>query len=453
MANPQKKTYAFEDVAATRSGILLRAAFCGPTGSGKTKTALILATRMVEKMNLGPVFLIDSERKSAAKYAPSRTGNGHAFRHVPMPEDDYSPDAYMAALDYCEAKGAGVVIIDSMSHAWNGINGVLELVDQKTAASRTKNTFSEGWREMTPIQNRMVQHLFGCGVHLLLTYRAKTEYVIQENERGKKEPVKMGLGAVAREGTDYEPDVWFDMTVPNNDLIVGKSRCDLLAPGDVFKKPGIAFSDIVIAWLTDAGTSAVARSLGEAITIAALACAEALRANNGEAYMAATSALTSWCKANGVSADRHTIAQGQVRERAAQSTGGLAIGGPGANVGAATNGSDAAPKQARAETDADTRALAADLERKIKEVESADELTDIEGQIRTLPEALRPRLRVAYYARRIDFAVTPAALDALAAHVTAQKFGDRGAAFLVERVAGRRADIEAMQAPAPAMVG
>ena len=81
---------------------------------------------------------------------------------------------------------------------------------------------------------------------------------------------KVGLSPVQREGVDYEPDLFFDMTVPNNDLIVSKSRCDRLVPGEVFKKPGNDLADVIIEWIQDAEPASGARSLGEAISIAVM---------------------------------------------------------------------------------------------------------------------------------------------------------------------------------------
>ncbi len=316
-----EKKYHFQANEATRESILLRAALCGPTGSGKTKTGLILGTRMVERLGTGPLFVIDSENRSALRYAFSpRTRQGYRFKHVTMPEDDYSPHAYMAALDYCEAQGAGVILIDSLSHAWNGINGVLELVDQMTDKSRSKSSFSEGWRLMTPIQNRLIQRLSGSSAHVIFTLRAKVEWVIQENDRGKKEPIKVGLSPVQREGVDYEPDLFFDMTVPNNDLIVSKSRCDRLVPGEVFKKPGNDLCDVIIEWIQDAEPASGARSLGEAISIAVMEGIAAAEQKSTDQYARARQKLTAWCKQSGVSESRHEAAQHQLKERVAAAT-------------------------------------------------------------------------------------------------------------------------------------
>lgn len=310
-----EKKFQFQASDATRESILLRAAFCGPTGSGKTKTGMILGTRMVERLSTGPLYVVDSENRSALRYAYSpRSRTGYKFKHVEMPQDDYSPQAYMAALDYCEAQGAGVILIDSLSHAWNGINGVLEQVDALADKSRSKNAFSEGWRHMTPMQNRLVQRILASSSHVIFTMRAKTEWVMQENERGKKEPIKMGLSPIQREGVDYEPDLFFDMTVPKNDLIVAKSRCDRLAPGDLFQKPGEDFADVVIDWIRDAEPVKEARTLGEAVTIAKTEGLAAKAAGNGEAYKAAMGKLTAWCQKHGINAERHAEAASMVRE-------------------------------------------------------------------------------------------------------------------------------------------
>ncbi len=314
-----QRTYNFQSTEATRESILLRAGLCGPTGSGKTKTGLILGTRMVERLGLGPLFVIDSENKSALRYAYSpRSRQGYKFRHVAMPSDDYSPAAYTAALDYCEAQGAGVILIDSFSHCWNGVNGVLEQVDQVTDRSRSKNAFSEGWKIMTPVHNRMIQRLTACGAHLIFTLRAKTEYVMQENDRGKKEPTKVGMAPIAREGIEYEGDLFFDMTVPSNDLIVAKSRCDRLPPGEIIHRPGVDFADILIEWLEDSDVAGgVARTLGEAVNQAVAEGILAAEEKSADRYKEAKRRLIAWCETDGVSPARRDVALGHFKERVA----------------------------------------------------------------------------------------------------------------------------------------
>ena len=298
------KVYNFQAVDATREQMLLRAAFCGPGGSGKTRTALAMATRMVEKLGLkGPIVVIDAESGSALRYAYSKkTGQGYKFKHIKLPEDDCSPAAYIAALEHAESEavGASVIIIDSLSHAWNGIGGVLEQVDATTQSSRSKNQFSEGWKSWTPVQTRFIQRILSSSAHILLTLRSKVEWVIQENERGKKEPVKVGLQAVQREGVDYEPDLFFDMSAVTNELLVTKSRCEPLAQGERYVKPSNPFFDIIIDWMADAEPSENARSLGEAITMAVKERVAAHKAKDKAGYVASKKKLIDWCVARGI---------------------------------------------------------------------------------------------------------------------------------------------------------
>jgi hypothetical protein len=347
-----ERTYSFHAEEATREGILLRAAICGPTGSGKSKTGLILGTHMVERLSSGPLFVIDSENRSALRYAHSpRSRQGYRFKHVPMPEDDYSPSAYMAALDFCESKGAGVILIDSLSHAWNGINGVLEQVDQVTERSRSKNAFSEGWKTMTPVHNRLIQRILGSSAHVIFTLRAKVDWVLAENERGKLEPRKVGLAPVQREGVDYEPDLFFDMTAPDNTLIVSKSRSDRIAPGQVFKKPGTELADLIVEWLEDSEPTTGPRNLNEAVKEAVAEGVLAAEEKSAERYKEARRRLVSYCDQNGVSPARRDLALSQFKDRVAE-----AAGPKSAAVSAATgpaNGSNGAGHRAAQLSDED----------------------------------------------------------------------------------------------------
>ena len=324
-----KKSYDFHASEATREAILLRASLCGPSGAGKTKTALIIATRLVEKLGLGAVFVIDSENRSALRYAYSpRSLQGYRFKHVPMPQDDYSPAAYVAALDYCEGQGAGVIVIDSLSHAWNGVNGVLEQVDQVTERSRSKSSFSEGWKAMTPVHNRLIQRIMSSSAHVLFTMRAKTDWVIQENEQGKRGPQKVGMAPIQREGVEYEPDLAFELTVPDNVLVVSKSRCDRLVPGEQVRRPGAEFADIILEWLEDADPVAEPRSLGEAVGRAVVEGMHAAEERSPERYKAARAGLVAWCERAGVARPRVETALAQLKERVGSAQAQAAVGSP-----------------------------------------------------------------------------------------------------------------------------
>jgi len=229
---------AIQFTKATKKQARLRLALIGPSGSGKTYSALAIGTRLVKG---GRVAVIDTERGSASKYAG-------LFEFDTLELDTFSPQIYVQAIQAADAAGYDVLIIDSLSHAWMGKGGALEQVDQVAKRSNSQNSFT-AWREVTPHHNAMINAILQCKAHVIVTMRAKTEYVMEVNEKGKNTPRKVGLAPIQRDGVEYEFDLVADMSL-ENDLIVSKSRCPQLS-GAVVNKPGAEVAQTLAAWLTD----------------------------------------------------------------------------------------------------------------------------------------------------------------------------------------------------------
>ncbi len=221
---------------ATKESSKLRLGLIGPAGSGKTYTALTVAKRFG-----GRVAVIDSEYGSASKYAD-------LFEFDVLELKSFSPTDYVNAIKAAEQAGYDILIIDSLTHAWSGKNGALELVDKATARMKSGNSFA-AWREVTPLHNQMVDSIMASKLHVIATLRSKTEYVMEEDSRGKKVPRKIGMAPIQRDGFEYEFDVVGDMDYENR-LIITKTRCPELA-GAVITKPGKEFADTLKAWLGD----------------------------------------------------------------------------------------------------------------------------------------------------------------------------------------------------------
>lgn len=213
---------------ATKKQAKGRMAIDGPSGSGKTFTALRVAKALSPA---GKIAVIDTERGSASKYADLFSFD------VCEIADDFHPKHYIEALKDAEAAGYEVVVIDSLSHAWEGAGGVLELTDKAAARSKTGNSYT-AWRETTPIHNQLINAMLQSKCHVIATMRSKTEYVLQEDDRGKKVPKKIGMAPVQRAGMEYEFDVVVDMDLEHRG-IVAKTRCYALKDG-VFMEPGEA---------------------------------------------------------------------------------------------------------------------------------------------------------------------------------------------------------------------
>ncbi len=222
---------------ATKKQAKARIGLIGPSGSGKTYTALRLATNMGMR-----VALIDTEHGSASKYADK-------FEFDVMELINYHPQNYIDGIKEAEAAGYDVLIIDSLSHAWSGTGGILDIVDTATAKSRSGNAFTTGWREASPLHNKLIESMLSARLHLIVTMRSKMDYVLEDDGKGGKKPRKVGLAPVQRDGMEYEFDIVGDMDLEHN-FIVSKTRCDLL-DGKVFNKPGEDLAAIIMGWLSD----------------------------------------------------------------------------------------------------------------------------------------------------------------------------------------------------------
>lgn len=230
----------FTFTKATKTQARLRMALIGPAGSGKTMTALKIATALG-----GRIAVIDTEHGSASKYAD-------AFTFDTLALNTFSPDTYVAAIVAATAARYDILVIDSLSHAWSGKEGALEQVDRAAKKSQSGNTYV-AWRDVTPMHNRMVEAILAAPLHVIVTMRAKTEYVQEKDERGKTSIRKVGLAPVQRDGLEYEFDVVADMDADNN-MIITKTRCPALA-GQMYAKAGAEVATILKDWLTD-GASA-----------------------------------------------------------------------------------------------------------------------------------------------------------------------------------------------------
>lgn len=210
-------------------------ALTGPPGSGKTYTSLNVAQHLGKS-----IAVIDTEKGSASKYAD-------LFEFDVLELESFNPQTYIDAIHEAEAAGYEVLVIDSLSHAWVGKDGALELVDRARKAKQSGGNDFSAWKEVTPLQNALIEAIISARMHVIATMRSKTEYVMEQNERGRMVPRKVGLAPVQRDGVEYEFDVIADLN-PDNEFIVTKTRCPQLN-GSVIKKAGKEVADILLGWL------------------------------------------------------------------------------------------------------------------------------------------------------------------------------------------------------------
>jgi hypothetical protein len=200
---------------AERKKAKLRLALCGTSGSGKTYSALKIAKGLG-----GKVAMIDTEHGSGELYADLMDYD------VVRLEAPYTPDKYITYIKEAEQAGYEVLIIDSLTHAWSGEGGVLDMADKAAKASKSGNSYM-AWRDVTPKHNQLVDAILTSKMHVITTMRTKTEYVIETTEKGKSAPRKVGMAPIQRDGMEYEFTVVLDLSIDGHIASASKDRTRL----------------------------------------------------------------------------------------------------------------------------------------------------------------------------------------------------------------------------------
>lgn len=239
-------------VKAEKHQAKLRMAIDGPSGSGKTYTALVAATALA---NGGKIAVIDTEHSSASLYS-----DRFAFDVATL--EDFNPENYIKLIKEAEQAGYSIIVIDSLSHAWEGKGGALDMVEAARIKQRTENSFT-AWKDVTPVHRELVDAMLQSKAHIIATMRSKTDYVIEQVVRDGRTinvPKKIGLAPVQRAGMEYEFTIVGEMDLDHN-LVITKSRMESLAD-QVQSKPDVTWFGQVVEWL-NAGVNSETKSQTE----------------------------------------------------------------------------------------------------------------------------------------------------------------------------------------------
>lgn len=214
-------------VKAERKKARLRLGLTGPSGAGKTLSALLVAMGIVGPK--GKIAMIDTEAGSGELYAGQEGVPDYDVARISAPFD---PAKYVAAIHEAEKAGYELMIIDSLSHCWEGEGGILDIKEAVAKASRSGNSYT-AWRDVTPQHNRLVNAILQSPMHMIVTMRSKTAYELQDDGNGKKKPVKVGLAPVQRDGMEYEFTTVLDIAVEGHYAKASKDRTRLFSENPV----------------------------------------------------------------------------------------------------------------------------------------------------------------------------------------------------------------------------
>lgn len=223
---------------ATRRKAKIRLGLSAVSGGGKTYSALVIASGITD---WDKIALIDTENGSGDLYCHLGDYNVITL-HQP-----FTPEKYIDAIKDCENAGMEVIIIDSITHEWDGKGGILEI-----HSGMQGNSFTN-WASVTPRHQAFINTILESRCHIITTVRRKQDYVLVEetNRNGKviQKPVKAGLKEITREGFEYELTVNLELDV-NHMATSSKDRTGLFEGNDSFI-PSQETGKLILDWCNE----------------------------------------------------------------------------------------------------------------------------------------------------------------------------------------------------------
>lgn len=206
---------------AERKQAKLRISLSGVPGSGKTYSSLLLARGLASDWN--KVALIDTENRRGDLYSDLGDYN------IVTLEAPFSPERYIEAIETCENAGIEVIVIDSMSHEWDGKGGLLES-NELTAATRFKGNTWAAWSVSKPRHQKFIEKVIQSPCHIIGTMRSKIDTIQTEDKKIKK----VGMKDIQKDDTAYEMTIVFNIERDGHLAIAEKDNTHLFDDRDPF---------------------------------------------------------------------------------------------------------------------------------------------------------------------------------------------------------------------------
>ena len=186
---------------AQREGAKMLIGFAGVSGSGKTYTALQFAYGLAN-YDSSKIGLLDTENRRGSLYSDiikDQSGIVQPFLIGDL-YPPFSPARYIEAIKEFQAAGVQVLIIDSVTHEWEGEGGASEIAE-KNLLGRQPN-----WSLAKMHHKKFVNQLLLSDMHVIVCVRAREKTKPMKNSQGKTEFVDCGLQAI------QEKNFMFEMT-------------------------------------------------------------------------------------------------------------------------------------------------------------------------------------------------------------------------------------------------
>ena len=189
-----------EIVDAKREACPLLITIAGVSGSGKTFSALLLAAGLAGD---GKVGLLDTENRRGQMYetnAKIRAALPQGYKYAEM-RAPFSPSRYAEYIDAFEKAGCSVLIVDSGSHAWEGVGGCSDI------AENNKLRGTPNWIMAKREHKRLMHRMMASPMHIIFCIRAREKIKVVRGDDGKEKFVPIGLQPIQEKNFTFEQTV------------------------------------------------------------------------------------------------------------------------------------------------------------------------------------------------------------------------------------------------------
>ncbi|MFF4409743.1 AAA family ATPase [Streptomyces sp. NPDC001404] len=225
----------FQFQPAAKENRPARIALDGPSGSGRTLSALRIGSALGERL-----AVIETEHGHAHRYADEVSFDSLVL-------SDFDPEHLFTALASAAVLAYDVVIVDCYSSFWHGVNGMREKVDADTRPGY--GGANAAWHKHRPLDRRVTEALLAYPGHVLVTLRSDTETIIDVDAQGRQFARRVAVKPKQRPDLEYDFDVVGTLG-PVATVHIGKSRVPELVD-KVEPKPGAELGKTIRAWAED----------------------------------------------------------------------------------------------------------------------------------------------------------------------------------------------------------
>lgn len=184
----------------------------GQSGEGKTYTALLIARGMVDKAS--EIGFLDTENKRGSLYADILDGKFMIGDLYPP----FSPNRYAQAIQEFQDAGVKVLVIDSVTHEWEGTGGCDDIANAPKADGSPRKVAN--WIEAKRQHKQFMNVLLQSNMDIICCIRAREKTDFKDPTK----PVSLGVLPVC------EKNFMFEMTASFLMLNEGKNQHFLKMP-------------------------------------------------------------------------------------------------------------------------------------------------------------------------------------------------------------------------------